>query len=112
MNSMTDNWRTKLGSFLSPLSVPVAGEGGAPPAEARPDPVLIVDDDTDWASECAFSLRALGYEPLVAANPDQALEMFMTHDVSIAIVDYNMPGQDGITLMHEMAQAAEAQGRK
>ena len=106
---MTDNWRAKLGAFLSPISLPEAGEDGA---MTPPVPVLIVDDDIDWATECAFSLRTLGCEPLVARNPDEAIKLYLSHEVAIAIVDYNMPGQNGITLIHELARTAEAQDRR
>ena len=106
---MTDNWRAKLGAFLSPISLPEADQEGA---MTPPVPVLIVDDDIDWATECAFSLRTLGCEPLVARNPDEAIKLYLSHEVAIAIVDYNMPGQNGITLIHELARTAEAQDRR
>ncbi|WP_235037914.1 response regulator [Novosphingobium sp. 18052] len=76
------------------------------------EPVLIVDDDADWGKECAFSLRQMGYEPFVATSADEALALFVDHDISIAIVDYNLPGLDGITLIQEMAQQAEVEGRQ
>ncbi|HEX7753458.1 MAG TPA: response regulator [Novosphingobium sp.] len=109
MNFVTDNWRAKLGAFLSPIALPEAGDDSA---VTPPVPVLIVDDDIDWATECAFSLRTLGCEPLVARSPDEAMKLFLSHEVAIAIVDYNLPGQDGITLIHELGRTAEAQGRR
>lgn len=75
------------------------------------EPVLIVDDDRDWCLECAFSLRQLGCEPLVAHGAADAMAMFLENDVSMAIVDYNLPEGDGITLIHALAQKAEEQGR-
>ncbi|MDE8650509.1 response regulator [Novosphingobium album (ex Liu et al. 2023)] len=110
---MTANWRTRLGAILHPQIPPLEGlalqqDEAAPP----PEPVLIVDDDADWGNECAFSLRALGYEPLVALDPDEAVKLFLSHEISIAIVDYNMPGRDGIELIHELSHNAEAQGRR
>jgi len=125
---MPKNWRTRLGSILGPnaseddefvseyaverapsAELPKVMEAGAfQPVE----PVLIVDDDADWGKECAFSLRQMGYEPFVATSADEALALFVDHDISIAIVDYNLPGLDGITLIQEMAQQAEAEGRQ
>ncbi|MEE4451566.1 response regulator [Novosphingobium resinovorum] len=75
-------------------------------------PVLIVDDDTDWGQECAFALRQMGYEPFVASSAEEALVLFREHDISIAIVDYNLPGLDGITLIGQLAQHADEQGRQ
>lgn len=75
------------------------------------EPVLIVDDDQDWCLECAFSLRRLGYEPLIANSSSDAMAMFLENDVSIAVVDYNLPEGDGITLIHSLTRKAEEQGR-
>lgn len=93
----------------SPSDIPKAIEAGV---FQQIEPVLIVDDDADWGTECAFSLRQMGYEPFVASTADEALGLFVDHDISIAIVDYNLPGLDGITLIQEMAQQAEAEGRQ
>lgn len=76
------------------------------------EPVLVVDDDTDWGMECAFALRQMGYEPFVASSAEEALSVFRSNEISIAIVDYNLPGLDGITLIGEMAQYADRQGRQ
>lgn len=88
---------------------------GAHGAEAgalrQVDPVLIVDDDADWCNECAFSLRQMGCEPFIATSADEALALFLEHDIAIAIVDYNLPGLDGVALIQELAQHAENQGR-
>ena len=75
-----------------------------------PEPVLIVDDDEDFGSECAFSLRLMGYDPVVATSAEEAMALFESNEISIAIVDYNMPGQDGISLIHALGQNAEARG--
>jgi len=111
MNVVTNHWRDRLdppfspdAAYRMPPGQPVAGKA----AEA----VLLVDDDADWCHECAFSLQTLGYEPIIALDAEQALEVFLNQDVSIAIVDYNMPGQDGITLIQELTKNAEALGRR
>ncbi|GLK46436.1 MULTISPECIES: response regulator [Novosphingobium] len=75
-------------------------------------PVLVVDDDTDWGMECAFALRQMGYEPFVASNADEAQTLFRAHDISIAIVDYNLPGLDGIALIRELSLYAEEHERQ
>lgn len=126
---MPKNWRTRLGSLLGPNG-PGVEDGQSEGADAytptpseipkaieagvfqQIEPVLIVDDDEDWGKECAFSLRQMGYEPFVASSADEALALFVDHDITIAIVDYNLPGLDGVTLIQEMAQQAEAEGRQ
>lgn len=113
MNEMTPSWRTRIGAILSPTGA----------AESRPEKeeildstpaevVLIVDDDVDWCEECAFSLRSMGYAPLVANDPREAEALYGEHDVAVAIVDYNMPGQDGISLIYELGKRAELRGKR
>lgn len=113
MNEMTPNWRARLGAILSPANAtvtrPVEEEiAGSLPIET----VLIVDDDADWCEECAFSLRAMGYAPLVAGSAREAERLYAENDVAIVIVDYNMPGQDGISLIYELSQRADLRGRR
>lgn len=75
------------------------------------EPVLIVDDDLDWCNECAFSLYRLGYEPLIANTVADAMALFQENDVSVGIVDYNLPEGDGISLIHALSRLAQEQGR-
>lgn len=104
-----NTWRSRLETIFPTLS---QAEEDVEGSAIVPETVMVVDDDLDWANECAFALRTLGYEPLVARSPDEAMALLMTQPVGIAIVDYQMPGRDGITLAYELRQAAEAQGRK
>lgn len=146
---MAANWRTRLGTFLGPVTggrddgydklpdehapgnklrgeaAGVSVGGGEEPTPATPtrpqndgrnpreagEPILVVDDDRDWCNECAFSLYRLGYEPLIANNASDAMALFQENDVSVAIVDYNMPEGDGITLIHALSRQAQEQGR-
>lgn len=75
------------------------------------EPVLIIDDDADWCHECSFCLKRLGYDPLVAHNAVDAITLFQEHDISLAIVDYQMPELDGISLIHALSHEAREQGR-
>ncbi|MBO9601095.1 MAG: response regulator [Novosphingobium sp.] len=109
---MTNQWRGRLDPLYRPDMPRRAPEPLASPIGKAIEPVLLVDDDADWCHECAFTLQMLGYEPIIALDPERALEVFLNQDVSIAIVDYNMPGQDGITLIQELTRNAEALGRK
>lgn len=75
-------------------------------------PILIVDDDMDWANECAFSLRAIGCQPFVAQTSQEALLLARRHEVSIAIIDYMLPDEDGLSLIEKLAEQAEEDGRQ
>jgi FixJ family two-component response regulator len=93
-----------------PLSSPKP-QDRTPARREAGEPVLIVDDDRDWCLECAFSLRQLGYDPLVAHGPADAMALFLENDVAIAIVDYHLPEGDGISLIHALSRKAEEQAR-
>ena len=116
MCSMASNWRMRLGAILNPnQAFPPQETGSGPEGAVTPrkrEPVLIIDDDADWGNECAFSLQVLGYQPFLAQNAETALDLFLSYDIAIAIVDYNLPGQDGISLIQDLSQTAEAQGRR
>lgn len=115
MNVMNPSWRSRLGAMLNaPRSDADAeaeqGTEAGADGSLSPEPVLIVDDDEDFGSECAFSLRLMGYDPIVATSAEEAMALFDANEISIAIVDYNMPGQDGIALIHALGRNAEARG--
>jgi FixJ family two-component response regulator len=112
---MANSWRSRLeGMFPAAWQPPridsdtAAEAGRAAPAER----VLVVDDDRAWRDECAFTLRALGYDPVATPDPDEALALFAVQPIEIAILDYTMPGRDGVMLSHELNRIAEAQGRR
>lgn len=75
-------------------------------------PVLVVDDDLDWANECAFSLLAIGCRPFVARTSQEALLLARRHEVSIAIIDYRLPDEDGLSLIEKLAEQADEDGRQ
>lgn len=66
--------------------------------EARPSPVLIVDDDPICLSLLQNVLEALGYEVGTARNGDEALELVCQGDYRIVLSDWQMPGTSGIDL--------------
>ncbi len=106
---MPNSLRSRLGAIFPAPAPPARDEADSAPAR---EPILIVGDDQSWTNECAFALRALGYDPIVAHDGDEAVELSHSHPVEIAIVDHHMPGRDGIALSCELRQAAEARGRK
>lgn len=75
-------------------------------------PILVVDDDAEWASECAFSLLAIGCRPFVARTSQEALLLARRHEVGIAIIDYRLPDEDGLSLIEKLAAQAEEDGRQ
>ena len=58
--------------------------------------ILIVDDDKEIAEAIAFYLRSESYEPVIALDGIEALNLIRSRDVSLIIMDVMMPGLDGI----------------
>jgi two-component system chemotaxis response regulator CheY len=76
--------------------------------------VLIVDDSKMMRVMHARSLRQIGYEVEVveAGSGEEALPL-MSNDLDLVIVDWNMPGMDGIELVQTVrANEAAAGGRR
>jgi CheY-like chemotaxis protein len=65
-------------------------------------PVLVVDDDAD----CRLLLQSLlehhGHLVEMAANGLEALSKLTQVDYAAVLLDYNMPGPDGLTVLHDI----------
>ena len=58
--------------------------------------VLVVDDEPSICEIAQRALEMAGYEVLVAAGGEQALEMLdQGHDIQAVVLDWSMPGIDG-----------------
>ena len=71
----------------------------AAPAEAPAcaSKVVLVADDNEMNREVAGKMLQLdGHTVLEAQTGDEALEKLLAHDIDVAILDVNMPEQDGI----------------
>jgi CheY-like chemotaxis protein len=68
----------------------------------KPQTILVVDDDTAVRMMLKRLFRLEGFEVVVAATPEEALEQVNTHMPSLALVDYNLPGYDGCQVVREL----------
>lgn len=68
------------------------------------DPVkfLLVDDIPENLIATAATLRRDGLELLTARSGPDALELLLEHDISLALLDVQMPGMDGFELAELM----------
>ena len=66
--------------------------------------VLVVDDSKLARMAVAKALDAIrpGWTRIEAANADEALGLVKSDAFDIAILDFNMPGRDGLQLAAEM----------
>jgi len=69
--------------------------------------VLIVDDVAAMAGQYAYDLKRLGgFETLVAATGDAALEILTREPVDCVILDLEMPGMDGFEVLRALEHRA------
>jgi DNA-binding NtrC family response regulator len=64
--------------------------------------VLVVDDDADTCHNLSDILTDLGYHVDTAPDGPSALELVRRRPYDVALLDYRMPGMDGLTLYREI----------
>jgi two-component system, NtrC family, response regulator HydG len=64
--------------------------------------ILVVDDDVDTCQNLSDILSDFGYEVDVAYDGPQALEMVHQKPYDVALLDFKMPGMDGLTLYRKI----------
>jgi two-component system, chemotaxis family, chemotaxis protein CheY len=72
---------------------------------------LVVDDSKAMRMILSRMLRGLGFEVLQAENGREGLEVLeRTGDVSVALVDWNMPEMDGVEFVRRVRADRGADG--
>ncbi len=68
--------------------------------------ILIVDDSKLARMSAAKVLTALrpGWSRVEASNADEALSIVAQTPIDVALLDFNMPGRDGLALASELRQ--------
>ncbi len=66
--------------------------------------ILIVDDDKDIRSNVADILVDLGYDACTAGDGPQAMALVQQRGFDVALLDFRMPGMDGLTLYRKICQ--------
>ena len=64
--------------------------------------LLLVDDNFDACALAAILLRSRGYKTDFALDGFTALELIEKQSYSLAIIDYDMPGMNGVELFRRM----------
>jgi CheY-like chemotaxis protein len=64
--------------------------------------ILVVDDDVDTCRNLCDILTDLGYRVEMAHDGPAALELVRSNTYDVALLDYKMPGMDGLTLYREI----------
>ncbi|KAF7781352.1 hypothetical protein PRUB_b0541 [Pseudoalteromonas rubra] len=92
--------------LAEPLSQSVAGINSIVTADVPPEPVpdyastiLIVEDDSQFASILADIARKHQFEPVVCARADEALDKVRQAQPNAVILDIGLPDMDGMALL-------------
>lgn len=62
--------------------------------------VAIVDDDALLAGALANLMRSAGFVAVVFSSAEQFLESRRTSAIDVLLTDYELPGTDGIRMIH------------
>jgi two-component system chemotaxis response regulator CheY len=68
--------------------------------------VLVVDDNPGVRTMLRRLVHAWGYECAEAEDGAVALEEAMSGDIALVLADYEMPGLDGLALLHALSTGA------
>jgi two-component system, NtrC family, response regulator HydG len=72
-------------------------------AMTKPTPsILVVDDEVDTCRNLSDILSDLGYRVAIAHDGFAALELMRQKPFDVALLDFKMPGMDGLTLYREI----------
>jgi len=75
-------------------------------AEAHPLRILVCEDDEDNRWVIKELLEILGYDPHVAYDGDQAMEIMEGRGYDVVLMDVRLPGQSGIELTNAIRSGA------
>jgi CheY-like chemotaxis protein len=70
-----------------------------------PSRILVVDDDQGNRFALSKVLTGLGYDVDAAEGGDAALELVRNNEYALAVLDYRMPGMDGVELYRRIHQS-------
>lgn len=68
--------------------------------------ILVVDDEEDFLDSLTKRLRDRGLDAVGVTSGSQALHLLNTQDFDVALLDYRMPGMDGVETLREMKQTS------
>jgi len=64
--------------------------------------ILVVDDDKDFAESIGELIESEGHQPVLAYNGAEALKIFKQNNVDFILIDFKIPGLNGIETLTEI----------
>ena len=77
-------------------------------ASAPPARVLVIDDEPQIRKFLDISLRAQGYQVVLAANGEEGLTALAIQGADLVILDIGLPDKDGHEVLKELRQWSQA----
>lgn len=74
--------------------------------------ILIAEDDYISCKALENNLKEWGYDVVAASDGNQAWELARANDIRLAILDWNMPGIDGIELSQKIRKEYQKEDSK
>jgi DNA-binding NtrC family response regulator len=66
--------------------------------------ILLVDDNEKFVNTLAERIRRKGYDPFIALNGHEALEIAASNTIQMAVVDQEMPDMDGLVVITKLKE--------
>ena len=70
--------------------------------------LLIIEDEKILAHAMRDYLVHHGYEPVVAGSGEEGLKLLRDSEMDLIVLDYQLPGMDGIETLRQIKQAEPA----
>lgn len=101
-----------LNTALAPAAPAPAPQAEAPPkaVDAGARKVLVVDDEPLNLRVAKDLLGLMGFEAELAGESQAGFEAFCSHSFEAILLDYRMPGEDGISLAARMRLRERSRG--
>ncbi len=64
--------------------------------------ILLIDDDEKILSLLKFILKTVGAQLRVSKTGEEALAFIESNPASLVLIDYSLPGMNGIELLHHI----------
>jgi len=95
----------------SGVAEPIVAAPAQEPVRGGHETILVVEDEPMLRAFCHSVLSRLGYQVVVAANPEQALPIFKARpdEIDLVITDIVMPGMPGTELADRLVQIRPSQ---
>ena len=69
--------------------------------------ILVIDDDATITTIIQLALKSGGYSVQIANSPRDGMARACSETPDLILLDYNMPGKDGFTLLQEFRSIPE-----